>query len=82
MGRGPGLGLSAARGVAELHGGTLLLESRPGKGTAVRVTFSRSLSPGERLLEGSGGEGFTTRDLLIGLADCLPEEAFTEKYLD
>ena len=82
MGRGPGLGLSAVRGVAELHGGTLLLESRPGKGTAVRVTLSRNLSPGGRLLEGGGGSGFTTRDLLIGLADCLPEEAFTEKYLD
>lgn len=82
MGKGPGLGLSAARGVAELHGGALLLESRPGKGTAVRVTFSRNLSPGGRLREEGGDEGFTTRDLLLGLADCLPEEAFTEKYLD
>ena len=82
MGRGSGLGLSAARGVAQLHGGTLLMESRPGRGTAVRVTISRSLSPHGRLREEDGDEGFTTHDLLLGLADCLPEEAFTEKYLD
>lgn len=82
MGRGSGLGLSAARGVAQLHGGTLLMESRPGRGTAVRVTISRSLSPQGRLREEDGDEGFTTHDLLLGLADCLPEEAFTEKYLD
>ena len=82
MGRGPGLGLSVARGVAELHGGTLLLESRPGVGTAVRVTLSRNLSPGGRFRADEDAAGFRTRDLLVGLADCLPEEAFTEKYLD
>lgn len=82
MWRGPGLGLSVARGVAQLHDGTLLLESRPGVGTAVRVTLSRSLASSGRLQESDGSPQYSTRDLLAGLADCLPEEAFTEKYLD
>ncbi len=81
MGRGPGLGLSVARGVAQLHGGTLLLESRPGKGTSVRVTLSKSLPPRGMLRE-AGSELFTTHDLLIGFADCLPPEAFSERFLD
>lgn len=81
MGRGPGLGLSAARGVAELHGGTLLLESRPSQGTAVRATLSRNLRPG-KLRRVERDSRYETRDLLVGLADCLPEEAFSEKYLD
>lgn len=81
LGGGPGLGLSVARGVAQLHGGTLLLESRPGFGTAVRVTVSRHL-PAQLSLQEGGDALYSSRDLLIGLADCLPAEAFTEKYLD
>ena len=81
MGMGPGLGMSAARGVAELHGGTLLLESRLNRGTAVRVTLSRNLRVSGLRAEDAAAP-YSTRDLLVGLADCLPEEAFTEKYLD
>ncbi len=82
MGRGAGLGLSVARGVARLHGGALMLESRPGKGTAVRVTLSRNLACAGQLHQHAEGSAFSTRDLLAGFADCLPEEAFSEKYLD
>jgi signal transduction histidine kinase len=32
-----GLGLAIARGIAELHGGALIIESKPGRGTSVRV---------------------------------------------
>jgi signal transduction histidine kinase len=40
------LAVPLARALAELHGGTLTLDSAPGRGTNVRVTL-----PAERLLE-------------------------------
>lgn len=39
---GTGLGLSVVRRFAELHGGTLKIESKPGKGTRVEVTLPRA----------------------------------------
>jgi signal transduction histidine kinase len=41
---GTGLGLALCKQLAELHGGTLTLDSAPGEGTCVRVTL-----PAERL---------------------------------
>jgi PAS domain S-box-containing protein len=43
---GTGLGLPLARALTELHGGTLELDSVPGRGTTVRVTL-----PAARLVE-------------------------------
>jgi signal transduction histidine kinase len=43
---GTGLGLPLSKRLAELHGGTLELESEVGRGTTVRVTF-----PEHRLLD-------------------------------
>ncbi len=39
---GAGLGLAIARGIAEAHGGTLILESRQDAGTCVRVSLPRA----------------------------------------
>ncbi len=36
---GAGQGLLIARGIAERHGGAVILESRPGQGTSVRITI-------------------------------------------
>ena len=36
---GAGQGLFIARGIAERHGGAIIMESRPGQGTSVRVTI-------------------------------------------
>lgn len=82
IGRGAGLGLSCARAIARLHGGTLLLESREGIGTAVRVSLSRDPkpvypvgNPGPRYEEGFNG-------VLAGLADCLPPGSYSEAYTE
>jgi len=44
---GLGLGIPIARGIAEAHGGRLLIESRPGSGTT--VTISIPAEPGVQL---------------------------------
>lgn len=82
MGKGPGLGLTVVRGVAELHGGTLLIESRPDVGTCVRVSFSKK-GLGKVCIHAPKNdyEG-KMRDVLTALADCLPADCFTEKFND
>lgn len=78
---GAGLGLTVARSAAHLHGGTLLLESRQGKGTTVRVSLSRHLScPGLRSPRESWESNI--HSILTALADCLPDSCYTEKYMD
>jgi PAS domain S-box-containing protein len=41
---GAGLGLPIARGIVEAHGGTISIESEPGRGTTVRFTLPGSRS--------------------------------------
>lgn len=79
MNLGAGLGLSAVRGIALLHGGTLLLESREDQGTTVQASFSRK-KPSAQLQ--MNNELCSMRDLLLGLANCLPLSCFESKYLD
>ncbi len=43
---GSGLGLPIVKGLAELHGGRLELDTREGRGTTVTVVFSRQRMPG------------------------------------
>jgi signal transduction histidine kinase len=43
VGRGAGMGLPQAYGFARQNGGTLTLESRPGRGTTVRMYLPRAL---------------------------------------
>ncbi len=41
--KGWGLGLALVRGIAEAHGGSVRVESAPGKGTTFTVEFPRDL---------------------------------------
>jgi len=43
--RGPGLGLSIVKSLAELHGGTVSLDSAPGRGTRVKVLLPLTQAP-------------------------------------
>ena len=42
---GSGLGLALCRRIAEAHGGTLEIESKPGAGTRVTVTLPKGGEP-------------------------------------
>lgn len=75
LGLGAGLGLTTAREIAHLHGGTLLLESREGRGTAVRVSLNRVSAP-LALHAQTPTYDLNYNSILTGLADCLPSEAF------
>ncbi len=83
MNGGTGLGLTAARTVTLLHGGTLLLESRPGSGTSVRASFSRRspLAAGA-LRAPRSGDFDCLRAVLTGLSDVIPARSFSERYMD
>ena len=78
---GAGLGLTAVMGIARLHGGTVLLESREGRGTAVRVSLKKNLA-GAKLHSYSVSEENDVKELLTGLSDCVDEKRFRETYED
>jgi CheY-like chemotaxis protein len=52
VGKGTGLGLAQVYGSAKQAGGTVRIESTPGKGTRVRVFFPRTDQPVERAAAG------------------------------
>jgi two-component system sensor histidine kinase KdpD len=80
MANGAGFGLTAVREIAHIHGGTLLLESREGSGTAVRVSMSRSLSVPDPVLDAEPPYERSYNSILTGLADCLPPSAFNGTF--
>ena len=81
IGAGAGFGLTVARSIAQLHGGTLLLESRQGVGTTVRVSISHECG---FAAFGEPGTMWTPSisPVHIGLADCLDTKYFSEKFTD
>ena len=82
MNHGSGLGLSAARAIAKLHCGTIMIESRPDIGTAVRVSLAHRPYPAGGIGQPQSGYQQNMKSLLTGLVDCLPADFFADKYLD
>ena len=79
---GLGLGLPICRRIAQEHGGSLVLTSTVGVGTTVTVSL-----PNQKLREQALGTfqtelGGGFNQTLVELADALPREAFTQKYMD
>ncbi|MBR0354340.1 MAG: sensor histidine kinase [Oscillospiraceae bacterium] len=79
---GAGLGLTVVRGITEAHGGALMLESREGAGTMVRLSLARSSGGGQPLAEDCVPYAGRMETLLTGLADCLDERCFRGQYAD
>lgn len=77
---GAGFGLTVARRIAIILGGTLLLESRVDHGTTVRMSFSKHLST--ELCCSRPDYSASLRDVLLGLSDALGPEAYEDKYMD
>ena len=80
---GAGLGLTIARGIAEKHGGVLVLESRRGGGTLVRATISKKPPTLGRLKAPESAYSVSSMEtVLTQLSVWLPSGAFTGQYED
>ncbi|MCL2568758.1 MAG: HAMP domain-containing histidine kinase [Oscillospiraceae bacterium] len=83
---GVGAGMSVAREIAKLHGGTLLVTSNEGKGTTVSLRLPRRRMETDGLLQasqlpyGAGDDGMHM--ILTELADVLGDAVFGRKYRD
>jgi signal transduction histidine kinase len=78
---GLGLGLPITRAIAALHGGTLVLNSRPGSGTTAVLSFNlRADTPLVLSTSVSHYNGFDR--MLVELADVLPDEIFDSENVN
>lgn len=80
---GLGLGIPVVSRIASLHGGSLLMESREGRGTSVNITIPDKVVDSNLLRENildTGNVGM--QNIYTQLADVLPSEAYSFKYLD
>ena len=77
--QGSGMGLAIVRGIAELHGGAVIIESRgKDKGTSVRVMLSTTLQPSARFSDTADiGSECETNSILTQFSDILPDSCYS-----
>ena len=78
-GDGAGLGLYVSQGIVRAHGGSMLVESRDGKGTRVRVML-----PASRNLTFRDSDGYPRGPglILTELSTVLGRECYDKRYRD
>ena len=80
--RGANTGLRLVQAVAHKHSGSVVIESKPGRGTSVRLSISKGQLPTNALRE-AGEDYKPSRALLYtGLAGCLPQDFFRNTFQD
>lgn len=79
---GVGLGMTLVRQIAEQHGGTAIIESKPGRGTKVSVTIATE--EGELILRSRPIEygNRTISAILTEMSDILSTECYSKLYSD
>jgi len=68
QGKGTGLGLSIVYGVVKAHRGRMVIQSTPGEGTRIRLSFPGSAPAAAAACE-IGGSGATARSLRVLVVD-------------
>jgi len=80
---GAGFGLCVARNIAEKHGGALVIESKEGQGTAVRVMLPVDNEPRGILRSSETPYSLESMDpVLIQLSTWLPATEYVQKLND
>ena len=79
---GLGLGLPLCRRIAQGHGGSLVVSSRKGEGTAVTVRLPDRRSGVTLVRQPPFHYAGGFNPVLVELADALPVQAFTRNYID
>lgn len=78
-----GFGMFIAKGIAERHGGTVMVESREGHGTSVRVMIADHITHNARMFDcGFASNNHSMENILIQLSSVLSNDCYVPKILD